>query len=658
MLTSTIIALSTAFFGADSIDWVKDKQPKAIIVVPADAHPIATHAAQELAYHVQKATGVTLKIEQEPNEPTDQTKIYVGSTNAARVAGIDIDSLSNEAVALRTIGPNTYIAGKDGPGDALSTKNVNSGTLWGVYEILERHLGVRWLWPGTLGEYVPEKSDITIPKLDEIVRPSFNQRLLRAGLGLRGFTQGNERLGFTPENRERYANDQNLFLRRHRMGESESSFYAQPSAGHGHSFEGWWEKYSKEHPDWFQLNPDGTRGPSNPEKPKKVTMCVSNPGLQDEIVRLWQEEREKKPGKRVNIGIGENDDSAMCTCEACKAWDGPQPDVSALPPGLERSFLPMQASDRYTRFMLAVQERANRIDPDVRVHRYAYLNYFWAPAPDIKLNKNIVIGFVPWLRAAGWYPRAQAEHDWIKQQWIGWQKSGATLYWRPNWFLDGYTMPLVYVHQFADEFQFYAQHEMTGTDFDSLQGQWSTQGPNLYLLARIHTRPQIEVEALLDEYYNAFGPAAPEVKDYFNYWEDYSIKKSPRAVESIRKRRDGAFRRYALYAQVADELYPQDVFGPAFSILGSAKTKVESASAEQTYRDRIKFLEDGLRHAQQCAATAAVVNNPSTTLDERRAAIAKLLEVRQTLQHTNASNLDRAAIIETDSWKEITGLFD
>ena len=42
---------------------------------------------------------------------------------------------------------------------------------------------------------------------------------------------------------------------------------------------------------------------------------------------------------------------------------------------------------------------------------------------------------------------------------------------------------------------------------------------------------------------------------------------------------------------------------------------------------------------------------------EKKAAIAELVEVRRSLEHTNIANMDRAAIIETDSWKEIEGLF-
>jgi hypothetical protein len=316
----------------------------------------------------------------------------------------------------------------------------------------------------------------------------------------------------------------------------------------------------------------------------------------------------------------------------------------------------MQASNRYARYAEAVRECAAAIDPNVRVTYFAFLNYFWAPDPAIKLDRNVVVEFVPWFRWAGWFPRTDAEQDWIKKQWIGWQKSGATVHYRPNWFLDGYTMPLVYMHQFADAFQFYASHGMAGTDFDTLQGQWAAQGPNLYLLARIHVRPEAPVDELLAEYYDAFGPAAGAVKEYWEYWEAYAVKNSPRAAESIRSRRGGNFRRYALYAQVADELYPARSFGPAKDILDRALQKV-STGDNALYKERVQFLRDGLRHAEQCSATAAVVNDASGSLDQKRDAIARLIEVRRGLERTNVANMDRAAIIETNSWQEIKGLF-
>jgi hypothetical protein len=655
MLTILLALLSANIAVPDPVKLVENREPAAVIVLPEKPFRIATFAAEELVYHVKKATGAELEVVYEPLETTlAAPAIYIGATKAASDAGIAPDAPSSEAVVLRTVGRDLFIVGKDMDGNPLDKKMTHGGTLWGVYEILERYLGVRWLWPGALGEYVPDIDSISIPPLDETVVPRFNQRQLRPGLGPRGFAEANERVAFTPEARKRYAKDQTLFLRRHRMGMSEDSFYAQRSSGKGHSFEGWWEEYGEEHPEWFQLRSNGQRGPEEPNRPNRVTMCVSNEELHAEIVRRWELERRKYPGEPVNIGVGENDGSGACTCENCIAWDGAPPDLTNLPPGLERSYEPMLTSNRYARFLQAVRTRAAAIDPDVRVHMYAYVNYFWAPDPAIKLHPNIVIGFVPWFRWAGWFPRTDAEQAWIKEQWMGWQRSGASVYYRPNWFLDGYTMPLVYMHQFADAFQFYAQHGMTGTDFDSLQGQWSTQGPNLYTLARIHVRPEMPIDELLDEFYSAFGPAKSAVKDYFDYWETYAIENSPRSAETIRSR-GGMFRRYANYALVADELYPLEVFGPAREILDRARQ--DAADSDSVYAQRVEFLAQGLRHAEQCIATAGIVNSPESTMEQRKAAIAELIAVRRELEDTGIANMDRAGIIETDSWKEIEGLF-
>lgn len=657
MHSMVLLGVYASLTVVSGVEFVQDGAPAAVIVLPANAEPIAVYAADELIYHVEKASSAKLYIVREPLKvPLDRPAVYIGATEAARVAGIDPQGLASEEAVMRTLNGNLYIVGNDGPGDALSYGNTHSGTLWGVYEILERWLGVRWLWPGKLGEFVPRNKDIRIPQLNERSVPRFVVRNQRPGLGRRGFAEANERMAFSPEHARRYGHDQTVFLRRHRMGRSEASHRAQRRFGSGHSFSGWWERYGEEYPEWFQESPDGRRGPADPNRPHRVSMCVSDPGLHAKIVELWGGMCEEYPGETINIDISENDGSAYCVCERCLAWDGSPPDPAKLPAGLERSFEPVQAGTRYARFAQAVRERASAIDPGVKVTYYAYLNYFWAPEPPIKLHPNIVIEFVPWFRWAGWFPRTEAEQEWIKRQWLGWQRTGVSAHYRPNWFLDGYAMPLVYMHQFGDAFQFYAKNGMTGTDFDSLQGQWAAQGPNLYLLSRIHTRPEMPVDAILDEYYAGFGPAADKVKEYFTYWEDYAVRNSPRAAEAIRSRRDGYFRRYAHYAQAADELYPAEVFPPAQALLARA-LEAAKVGSDSTHVDRVVFLQQGLVHAEQCAATAAVVNNPDTSMVEKKAAIAELIKVRRRLEHTNIANMDRAAIIETDSWKEIAGLF-
>ncbi len=631
-----------------------DGSGPAVVVIPDDGEAVTEYAARELVEHIQLATRRKLAVVKEGEAPASGARIFLGPTSAAEAAGIDVHALPSEAVVLRSMGKDLYIAADDGPGNPLSTGLSESGVLWGVYEILERELGVRWLWPGDLGTVVPRQATLFFDAVDEILLPRYLQRNLRPSLGPKGFATADPRLAFSEGAREIYGHNQSVFLRRHRMGHSADTYFSQRKFGSGHAFEGWWEKYGDEHPEWFQLLPNGKRGPEDPERPHRVSMCVSNPALAEQVVALWAEERANNGNAPLGLGVGESDGSAACQCDACLAWDDPPVDPTTVPPGLERSFEPVQAGARYARFAQRVHDLAAKIDPEVKIHFYAYLNYFWAPKADLSLDKNITIGFVPWFRWAGWFPRTDAEQAWIKEQWTGWQDAGVTAYYRPNWFLDGYTMPLVYMHQFADAFQFYDDHGMVATDFDSLQGMWAAQGPNLYTLARIHVRPDAPVESILDEYYTAFGSAETAIRAYFAYWENYAIENSPRSAEAIRTRKDGMFRRYAHYAQVADELYPADVFAPALALLNEAESACNDAGDRLALR-RVQFLRYGLVHAKRCTQTAAVMNDLQATREERGAALTALAEYRRNIEHTGAANMDRAGIIETDSWQDVAG---
>ena len=46
---------------------------------------------------------------------------------------------------------------------------AETGTLLAVYNFLDCQMGVRWLWPGKLGEVVPKVSTIRIGNLDQTV---------------------------------------------------------------------------------------------------------------------------------------------------------------------------------------------------------------------------------------------------------------------------------------------------------------------------------------------------------------------------------------------------------------------------------------------------------------------------------------------------------
>ena len=59
-----------------------------------------------------------------------------------------------------TIPEGLVILGRDDPeATPTSLASGSAGTLYGVYRVLEE-LGIRWFYPGEIGEVVPNKKDI------------------------------------------------------------------------------------------------------------------------------------------------------------------------------------------------------------------------------------------------------------------------------------------------------------------------------------------------------------------------------------------------------------------------------------------------------------------------------------------------------------------
>ncbi len=621
-----IVALALSGAAGAELPIVVDDRAQAVIVTAVEPLPVAQYAAEELVWHLERATGVTLAIVTEdaiPDRPAG--RIYVGATQAAADAGIDAGALDGEETVLRTAGDALFIVGDDQDGDPLSG-DTRAGTLWGVYELLERELGVVWMWPGEPGTHVPQTDRAVIGDLDERLAPWLLQRNVRSGLIRREFiTQP-----FTPEGLAAYAREQSVFLRRHRMGRVHPLRY-------GHAFNAWWDEYGAEHPEWFQLV-NGRRGPRTPGA--RFSMCVSNPELHNEIIARWQRARAAAPGEFININICENDIPGLCECEECMSWDGPQPE------SINPRFGPRVVSDRYAKFWKIISEAAMEIDPEAITMAYAYVNYAPAPSADIKLPPNMLVGSVPDI----FFPRTDAEQQWTLEQWAGWARTGASIFLRPNYMLHGYCMPHIFVHQFADEFQFEATHGMMATDFDSLNGQWATQGTNLYALMRLHTRPQMDIDDLLGEYYSGFGPAADKVREYFDYWEAYvtALRAQPEYADT------NSLVNWSRYASAAHRLFPPETLERGMRILDEAAAQV---AGQEPFAARVQFLRTGLEHARVCARVARLVagDDPEASPFTAVRALQELAQFRREIEDSNISNLNFCAFIEGRSWEPVEG---
>jgi hypothetical protein len=668
-MTWTVLLLACVACAArGNVVLVEGRTARAVVVTADEPAPIAEYAARELVHHVELATGVRLAVARESDIPAQPAgRVYVGATTAARKAGIDPDALPAEVTVLRTAGNALFIVGHDGPDDPLSETNIWSGTLWGVYELLEGEMGVRWLWPGELGTHVPKSERVVIGEMDRRIAPRFEIRRARPTT-----RDNNPRNGFTEDGRLRYLEAERVFMRRHRMGRSHNP----TPYSTGHSFSNWWQQYGQQHPEWFQLRADGTRGPGNAAG-ARVAMCLTSPGLHQEIVRRFTEERKLHPDRPPILSIGENDVHDMCACENCQAWDDPFPTADELKamPRYVRSSMQRPGGARYARFWKTVYEKLREVDPNVVVTAFAYSHYFPAPQQKIELDPHIIISFVPWMphtpvpapgddltptvyppggHRAWFFPRYPEEQRWVMEQWDRWRATGASLYYRPNHTFNGYAMPHLYSRQYAEVFQHYAANGLKGTDFDSFLGQWAAQGPMLYLLFRLHTRPGDNVDDLLGEYYASFGPAAPRVREYFDYWERHTTEKL-QGLEALLVRY--GVHELANFPRMAHEMFPPAAFTEGNALLARAEAAV-AKDKTGTYRDRVAFLRDGLTHAQLCARVAAAFADKDVPAEQRRARLDELGAFRREKEGSFIANYHWLQREENSSWKGMAGYFE
>ena len=78
-------------------------------------------------------------------------------------------------------------------------------------------MGVRWLWPGKLGEVIPKRTDLAVSTMDEFQKP----KLIHSRIHVHSvdcFAPGYRTKGWASEKiREEFYRDQIIWLRRHRI---------------------------------------------------------------------------------------------------------------------------------------------------------------------------------------------------------------------------------------------------------------------------------------------------------------------------------------------------------------------------------------------------------------------------------------------------------
>lgn len=176
---------------------------------------------------------------------------------------------------------------------------------------------------------------------------------------------------------------------------------------------------------------------------------------------------------------------------------------------------------------------------------------------------------------------------------------------RPNWWHLGGSAPHLPLHAQGEYFQHARSHGMLGFDFDSLMGEWGSQGVLYYLIARLSARPELSIENIIAEYTGAFGRAAPLIRDYIDYWEQFTrrvaspipaggdVSQDPTGLyETTARQQRVVSGTLAATWMLMPYLYTDEVIAPAEAILRQAAAAV--AGDEGPSRQRVEYLAAAL----------------------------------------------------------------
>lgn len=591
---------------------------RAPIVLAADAPEATARSASDLAEYIGRLSGAQPAITREAGSVSGPA-IWVGlQPNAAGLfPGRDLGFRHHEETLLLCDGLNLLLAGRD---RLVGGQQTECGTANAVYTFIQDWLGVRWLWPGSLGEDLVQRDTLTVSPFEHRYHPRFRQRSV-----LRRFSDPHV---------ENWARFQRNYL---------DSF--KPSGGH--AFGDWHDKYYQDHPDYFALQPDGTRGTYPTAKHMKL--CESNPRVWEQWLKNAEERLLADPTLNV-VSAMPNDghSSGICLCENCKAWDQPngRPWVYSYKDGRRVEHVAM--TDRYVKFWNILARKLKERFPGREIYLTALAYGPSTPGPVVEaLEDNIVIGYVGKFPLicdvdpyASPYPRQGRVHQ--KEEFKDWAAKAPMIMFRPNlWYWGGglWGFPEMSLTNTREDFRFVADHGCRGFFADTVRGHWSTQGPMYYLMAQMSWNPFLDARALMQDYYaRGYGRAAGEIEDYWNlleqtYHRHASAKDfNPRPMHS------------AGMVNALPDYYNAAFFAGARDLLQQARSRV--AGEPEKFRQRIDFLEAGLVLTELLVQAIQAMTRVRETGGRDNAAIGQANAIWETINRHCRASLPYAVNLE------------
>jgi len=505
------------------LEMVKNGKVNFEIVVPPDAAPSVKFAGKEAAELLGKAFGAKLEVKKKASGKVPA--LILGSPTCAAKLGVGVKKLDRDGFVIKSLpgGKGVLIIGRDDPKADAKVLMSEHATLYGVYDFLERFAGMRFYMPGDFGTIIPKRKEWSLPEIDIYDRPDFSERRYSTATKNMGGLWKKE---YNTLNRLRHR------YQTRRIG-----------GPHGLREMGYGVRFGKTHPEYFALKSNGKRAIdmnfSGTKGWDDSHLCFSS-GIVDEIatdvisylkgepasVRGVIDRRTRKvgwfsifpPGGKF-FALTPNDGVIKCNCPKCK------------PVLLQGT--PQQQTDHMWRFYRAVAQKVK--DSGVKGYLCLGAHYsYWTEIPsEDNFPDNILLSFAtrgPWSELN---EKHQLDAVTKLKTWNSKVNAKLRLWTYPGKYYGEFPgIPTATPH-YASSFLKRVKPWIFGCYFESYTDYIFFDYLEFYVYGKILWDPDTDVDKIIDEH-NAlmYGPAAPQVKEFFNSIERNWMKIAGHSVNT------------------------------------------------------------------------------------------------------------------------------
>jgi hypothetical protein len=377
---------------------------------------------------------------------------------------------------------------------------ASNGTLYAVYDFLERYCGVRWYAPGEIGLVCPRRATLTVSGSDRRHKIAMEMRWI-AG----------DRL-FMPTPAEPVsAADAHVWRLRMRLGGKSKTT--------SHSFYGYYDRFLADHPDWFAQGYGAAQPPQ---------MCYTSQGFINQVVEdanayfSGQAAQSGAAAGDDTFGLTPQDNSSWCKCPTCQALLSPAEKGN---PQFNNGW----ASDYIYEFTNRVAREVAKTHPDKWLGQLAYSTYAYHPAK-VKLEPNVAVQMC--LHTRNWWcPSMEANDRKVLTEWRRAEPNRPLYLWLYYCFpaLNAQSggfhyFPGFFAHSVAKQMRMYHDTRIAGIFLENSSEMGATylmDQLEFYVTFKLADDPEQDGNKLIEEFFTGYyGSAAAPMKALYCRIED------------------------------------------------------------------------------------------------------------------------------------------